>query len=495
MLRPSLRLCRIAIAAALLTAHVGTQDVVFDGSAGPYPVRVVIRPAGVVPGLAQISVRVLAGAPAAVRVQAAPAELGRGAAPRAEPMAAVPGERGLYAAELWLMTTGAYAVRLELEGPEGRGDLVLPVSSLATKRLGMGDGTAWALAMLALLLVAGAMTIVHRALRDAVVAAGDLPNEDDHRRGRVGVVAAGVILAAVLLGGWRWWGAEDRAYARTIDRPLAVTSAVSVTGGRATLRLRVVDTLLEENALSPLIPDHGKMMHLFLVREGSLEALAHLHPTREEGVGFVTVLPSPLPPGRYRAYGDVVHESGLARTLVAVVDVPADMPAAAPADTDDSWLVGTPIAPAPPSAGALTSALTDGGRMTWERAGSLVAGPETSIRVLVRDARGAPATLDPYMGMRGHAIVMRDDGKVFVHLHPAGTISVGAQRRIEEMEGGAARRESAGHAAMAAEGAAGVVKFPFAFPSPGRYRVWVQVRTGGAVRTGTFDTSVGAPPA
>ena len=39
-------------------AHVGSPNIFFEGDAGPYPVRVMIRPPRVVPGLAEISVRV-----------------------------------------------------------------------------------------------------------------------------------------------------------------------------------------------------------------------------------------------------------------------------------------------------------------------------------------------------------------------------------------------------------------------------------------------------
>ena len=42
-----------------LCAHVGSPDTYFEGTAGPYPLRVVVRNPTVVPGLAQISVRLL----------------------------------------------------------------------------------------------------------------------------------------------------------------------------------------------------------------------------------------------------------------------------------------------------------------------------------------------------------------------------------------------------------------------------------------------------
>ncbi len=35
-----------------------------------------------------------------------------------------------------------------------------------------------------------------------------------------------------------------------------------------------------------------------------------------------------------------------------------------------------------------------------------------------------------------------------------------------------------------------VVAFPYGFPQPGDYRVFVQIKRGGAVQTGVFDAKV-----
>src|SRR4029077_17229269 len=54
---PPLLVLALLLAAAPARAHVGNPNVFFDGDAGPYPVRVIVRPPAVIPGLAEITVR------------------------------------------------------------------------------------------------------------------------------------------------------------------------------------------------------------------------------------------------------------------------------------------------------------------------------------------------------------------------------------------------------------------------------------------------------
>lgn len=86
----------IAAAAASTSAHVGTSNAYFDGAAGPYGVRVIVRTPGVIPGLAQASVRILSGEGVErVTVRPLRADVGLEGAPPPDVAAAVPGEQGL----------------------------------------------------------------------------------------------------------------------------------------------------------------------------------------------------------------------------------------------------------------------------------------------------------------------------------------------------------------------------------------------------------------
>ncbi len=60
-IRKALLLALLLTVFVSTSAHVGTSNASFEGMAGPYRIRVIIRTPGVIPGLAQISVRVIDG--------------------------------------------------------------------------------------------------------------------------------------------------------------------------------------------------------------------------------------------------------------------------------------------------------------------------------------------------------------------------------------------------------------------------------------------------
>lgn len=480
------------------SAHVGSPDTYFEGSAGPYPVRVIVRSPGVVPGLAQITVRLLSPRGArSVLVLPVYWDPRTAAPPPPDVAARVPGDTTLYSAALWLMTGGSYSVQVTVEGAAGSGAAFVPVMAVATRRLALDKPLGAALLALALFLFAGAVTLIGAAVRESGLEPGVVPDTGRTIRSRVAMGIATVVLALALLGGRAWWNSVDAAYRTGLYQPLHATTTVRTAGPGAVLHLAIDDTSWTNSRRqwTPLIPDHGHLMHLFLVRDTTLAEFAHLHPLPLDSLTFETALP-PLEPGWYRVYADIVHESGFAQTLVSTVDVPQPAVTWQPSDRDDSWTV----APAQPVSPSRVSRLADGSSMTWELGeGPIAVDQDARLRFLVTDPRGRPAALEPYMGMTGHLMLTRDDGAVFVHLHPAGTVSLAALETFTMRQPGDTVRGRLGARITAMEkvmhqdeplAAPDSVSFPYAFPKPGRYRLWVQVKRAGRILTGTFDADV-----
>lgn len=503
--------CLAAACALLTAAHVGSPDTIFEGSAGPYGIRVIVRPPGVVPGLADITVRILSGE--GVRsVLVLPLRGGRPTAEEPPPDNArsVPGDARLYSAQLWLMEGGAYSIQVDVSGTAGSGRAIVPVNSIATRRLGFDAPLAIGLLGLGAFLLIGALTIVGAAVRESVLPPGESPDAARRRRSWWIRLATVPVLALAVFGGKRWWDGVDAEYRNSLFRPLPVTARVTESGGTRTLRLAIADSQWLGPRSAPLIPDHGKLMHLFLVRDDDA-VFAHLHPVMQDARTFAAALP-PLAAGRYRLYADVVQENGFTQTLVDTLMLSAGGAAWRASDPDDSWWKSRQ-----PSAVSdqLTAPLEDGSAMTWVRdSAPLVAGRDVELRFTVTAPDGRPASLQPYMGMASHAVIARNDGAVFVHLHPAGTIAMASQlvfalrqpgdtvrgrlgQRIAQVERstehGAVQcgaPQDTVHRSGMLPAPCSIVSFPYVFPQPGEYRLWVQVKRDGRILTGAFDVQV-----
>jgi hypothetical protein len=467
----------------LCSAHVGSPDAYFEGKAGPYPVRVIIRSPAVIPARAEIIVRVTDGGVRRVTATARIWGADERNAPPPDDAQRIAGDSTLWTLQLWMMRQGSYAVVVHVDGSAGSGTATVPYTAVAQGVLTMNRTMAVALAAAGLFLVAGMVTIVGAASGEATVTPGDVPGADVRGRARRVQWAGAAIIAIILVGGRVWWTVEDRAYAANVFRPAAARVTVrddtTARGGRPPrrghpgphtriLRFAIDPSVASQRAWVPLIPDHGKLLHLFLVKKNGLGALAHLHPVAIDSLTFEAALPF-LPPGEYFVFADAVHENGFAETLVQSVTL-REAPAMAwrPSDADDAIFVGNGV--------RTPSRFDDGSTLSWDGAtGAHVAGGDARLHFTLRDASGAILSVEPYMGMAAHALAVRDDGSVFMHLHPMGTTpSMGAMPAI--------MGESPG-----------VFEFPWAFPKDGRYRVWVQFRRPGGIRSAAFDVTVGGP--
>src|SRR5207245_5067303 len=125
-------------------------------------------------------------------------------------------------------------------------------------------------------------------------------------------------------GGKSWWESEENAFRRHLRQGPWPDLAVNVQseGGERILQIEVGKEFFRHNQRAPLIPDHGKLMHLFLVREGSRDSFAHLHPIHRKDYEFELALP-PLPEGRYDIFCDLTFEGGMSSTATNSIVLPA----------------------------------------------------------------------------------------------------------------------------------------------------------------------------
>src|SRR5262249_57749058 len=110
---------------------------------------------------------------------------------------------------------------------------------------------------------------------------------------------------------------------------------------------------------------------------------------------------------------------GFAQRLSATVSLPAG-PAteSSPSDADDSWSAAPAVRVSGP--GETSCPLADGGTMAWQGEAELsTSRADARLRFRVAAPGGAPARLEPFLGMAAHAIVRSADGAVFAHLPPA----------------------------------------------------------------------------
>jgi hypothetical protein len=503
-MRTFLRTLFIALVYVVTSAHVGSPDTWFEGKAGPYHLTVQIQPAGVVPGVATVYVRATGDIPQTVTIQANKFDA-TGGAPPPEPAPPVEGETGAFSGRLWVMSGGSNSVTVSASGPKGSGSVVVPVVIVAYSRLELDKPMGAGLLAMGLFLFVGLVTIVGAAVREGPLGPDQAPTPAMNRRARNAMALTSVIVVLLLAGGWRWWNAEDRNYARSMYKPLASRAAIEQSEAGDIIEVSIADSAWihrrdtawlsrnDANAWTPLIDDHGKIMHLFLIRD-DLNAFAHLHPETRDSVVFSSAKP-PLPAGRYKVFADIVHESGFTHTLTSTLTIgDQSRSPVAMGNADDSWLLGS-------GAGAARIATIDSGAtMEWQIGAGIVEGKPATLRFNVRNADGSPARLEPYMGMPAHAVVARDDGSVFVHLHPMGTISMASQTAFtmrqpgDTVPGTLAKRLSAAEmpAMQNSPVTVGTISFPYAFPKPGNYRIWVQVKLGGKVTTAAFDARVTA---
>lgn len=195
----------------------------------------------------------------------------------------------------------------------------------------------------------------------------------------------------------------------------------------------------DEMVVTEFDKTHGQRAHLIVVRR-DLTRFQHLHPTlNADGTWDVEEFTLP-DPGVYRAFVDLVVD-GKPTTLGF------DLFASGPME----------VVPRPDTS---QRDRTDGYEVEL-RLDEILAGKSVELTFEIRHNGEPVSRLDPYLGALGHLVALREGDLAYLHVHP------------EETSPDSGR-----------------VVFGAQFPTPGRYRLFLQSKPDGTLITTQHDIRI-----
>lgn len=234
---------------------------------------------------------------------------------------------------------------------------------------------------------------------------------------------------------------SERGYTLSLGDPYVTA------GAPIDLRFRIIGA--DGKPVTDYRPAHGKELHL-IVAPRDLSTFQHLHPTRAADGTWRTSAALPAA-GEYRVFADFTPAAASEGLTLG-----ADLHAAGD------------LRPVPPAATGRTVTV-DGYRVTLT--GDLTPGRSTRLSLAVAKD-GRPVTdLQPYLGAYGHLVALRAGDLAYLHVHPDG-------------EPGDAGTEPGPD-----------ITFTTTAPSRGGYRLFLDFRHGGVVRTAAFTVTAEDGPA
>ena len=220
------------------------------------------------------------------------------------------------------------------------------------------------------------------------------------------------------------------------------------------LRFRVVGA--DGRAVQNFDVEHDKRMHLIVIRR-DLTGFQHLHPELGDDGEWTTDVTLPEA-GSYRVFADFRRE-GQSHTLAGDLAVEGEA---------DYRTLPEPTA---------TADTGDGYQVSLDGEDSR-AGEETQLAFAVT-RRGEEVTPDDYLGAKGHLVALREGDLAYLHVHPAGG-GHGHHDHKHEHEDATQDKEGAGEP----------IRFMTAFPSEGRYGLFLQFKHEGRAHTAAFTREV-----
>ena len=217
---------------------------------------------------------------------------------------------------------------------------------------------------------------------------------------------------------------------------LALQAPSAVAGNDVPVTFRITGP--DGAAVTKYDVEHEKRVHLIAVRR-DFTGFQHVHPELSSDGTWATELD--LTPGQWRLLADFKPSGADALTLGADLAIAGDYRPAEPAGESRTAEVG---------------------EYTVTLEGNLSAGADSKLTLSVAQ-KGRPVTdLEPYLGAYGHLVALRVGDLAYLHVHPDGALDDGTTKPGPD------------------------VVFYAAVPSTGTYRLYLEFKHQGVVRTAAF---------
>ncbi len=216
-----------------------------------------------------------------------------------------------------------------------------------------------------------------------------------------------------------------------------VPDRTELAGSNARFAFRIVDA--GGQTVSDFDTEHARRMHLIVVRRDFVN-FQHVHPAQLADGSWEAEVDLD-PSGVYRAFADFSTEG---RSLTLATDL---------------FAAGS-FRPAPLPPVEEVADASDGYEVSLDSAGA-EAGGSTPVSFTVRKDGQEVRSVEPYLGADGHLVALREHDQAFLHTHPEGE-----------------------------PGGSGPISFDVEYPTEGRYRLFLQFRHRGQVRTAAFTQEV-----
>tara|TARA_Y100001970_G_C14221341_1_gene852881 strand:+ start:1220 stop:2701 length:1482 start_codon:yes stop_codon:yes gene_type:complete len=476
-------------------SDIGHYNFTFEGKVFNNTIRALVKPPGVVPGVAMITINTFDQSIDSIKIQPIKwqAEIRSYPYLKAGPQGAPPSEMmnkledlgNFFEGELWLMDFGAYNINVELFQNNSVEIINIPINSIATEIKPMSFKTSFILFCFMLLLLFGATNIITIAFRESTIDYNKTISSKKIKESRFIMLASFCFLLFILYFGNEWWIYTEKSYRENLYVPMDNKVEIINNNQQNILQVFFTDELWLNGMIPNLMPDHGKIMHLYLIHEDHSQ-LCHLHPQRNPYNNnlFEVVLPN-IKYGIYYLYMDITLESGFSTTLTNQINFnPNNIKNTKYnhliSDKDDSYISQFPKY-----------------QLKWiNKKNTFYRNEDINLSFQTQTIDGNPSRIEPYIQMGGHGAILKNDHSIFIHIHPIGTISMASQELYNknyeiESSGICYFGDTVDSITSYFEDQNSFVTFPpINLDKLGEYTMWIQAKSGGEIITQQFDFKI-----